>query len=156
MTDRLPNAVLPPDVLRTLSGMEFLSGIVAGRYPGPPMADLIGGQLVEVAVGRVVFEAMAEARHANPMGTTHGGWFGALLDSAMGCAVMTHLPAGTAYTTLEYKVNLIRAVPAGTSVRAVGETEHAGRSTAVARGRIEGMDGKVIATASTTCLVLRA
>jgi uncharacterized protein (TIGR00369 family) len=66
----------------------------------------------------------------------HGGWYGTLLDSCMGCAVMTALPRGRVYTTLEYKVNLLRAIPLGTEVIATGTVTHAGRSTAVASGEI--------------------
>ena len=91
------------------------------------------------------------------MSGVHGGWYGTLLDSCMGCAVMTALPAGRAYTTLEYKVNLIRAIPQGRDVIATGRLGHAGRSTAVASGEIRdaGTD-KLYATGTTTCLIMSA
>jgi uncharacterized protein (TIGR00369 family) len=89
------------------------------------------------------------------MGTVHGGWYGTLLDSAMACAVMTAVPKGSTYTTLEYKVNVTRALPPGTEIEAVGTVSHAGRSTGVAEGAIRGvLDGKLYATGSTTCLIL--
>ncbi|MEM8553544.1 MAG: PaaI family thioesterase [Pseudomonadota bacterium] len=111
-------------------------------------------RLVGVELGRVTFAGIPEQRHANPVGHVHGGWYGTLLDSAMGCAVQTRLPAGRGYTTLEFKVNITRPVPVGMEVEAVAECQHAGRSTAVARGEVRGVgDGKLYATGSTTCFV---
>jgi uncharacterized protein (TIGR00369 family) len=90
------------------------------------------------------------------MGTLHGGWYGALLDSAMGCAVMTKLAVGTTYTTLEYKVNLIRGIPLGTEVVCIGWTNHAGRSTSVATAEIRDAEtDRLYATASSTCIVMQ-
>jgi uncharacterized protein (TIGR00369 family) len=85
----------------------------------------------------------------------HGGWYGTILDSCMACAVMTTVPKGAVYTTLEYKINIVRAIPVGTPVIATGVVDHAGRSTGVATGRIEGVDGKLYATGSTTCLIMQ-
>ena len=92
----------------------------------------------------------------NPMAAVHGGWYGTLLDSAMACAVMTKVPKGSVYTTLEYKVNLVRPVPLGTPVECIGETDHVGRSTGVAHGRLIGLEtGTLYATGSSTCLVMK-
>ena len=88
------------------------------------------------------------------MRTVHGGWYGTLLDSCMACAVMTKLPRGATYTTLEYKINITRAIPAGMEIVATGLVQHAGRSTGVANGEIRGaQDGKLYATGSTTCMI---
>jgi uncharacterized protein (TIGR00369 family) len=88
------------------------------------------------------------------MGTVHGGWFATMLDTAMGCAVHSTLPAGKAYTTLELKLNLVRALTdAVPLVRAEGRLVHGGRQVATAEGRLVGPDGKLYAHASTTCLV---
>ncbi len=85
----------------------------------------------------------------------HGGWYGTLLDSALGCAVMTAVPKGSWYTTLEYKVNLTRAMPLGMEAEVIGTLDHAGRSTAVAHAVMRGVqDGRVYATGSTTCIIL--
>jgi uncharacterized protein (TIGR00369 family) len=101
-----------------------------------------------------VFQGRPNRRHYNPMGTVHGGWFATLLDSAVGCAIHTTLPAGKGYTTLELKVNMVRplndSVPL---VRAEGKVIHAGRQVATAEGRIVGPDGKLYAHATTTCLI---
>lgn len=88
------------------------------------------------------------------MGTVHGGWYAAILDSAVGCAIHTKLPAGRAYTTLELKVNMVRALTADVSVvRAEGKVIQVGRQVAIAEARIVGPDGKLYAHATTTCLV---
>jgi len=104
----------------------------------------------------VVFEGAPDFSVSNPMRGVHGGWYGAILDSCMGCALMTKVPRGSAYTTLEYKVNITCAIPLGLRVQATGLVEHAGRSTGVATGEIRGIDdGKLYATGSTTCLIMK-
>ena len=91
------------------------------------------------------------------MGGVHGGWYGTLLDSALGCAVMTTVPQGHWYTTLEYKVNLTRALPMGMEIDCIAQVRHGGRSTAVAEAEIRGCaDGKLYALGSTTCLIMKA
>ncbi len=155
-TDAAQPVPLTPEDLRAISGLDYLNGLLAGRYAGSPMSALLGCRIHEVAAGRVVFAAMPMDVHTNPMGSTHGGWYGATLDTAMGWAVMSKLPAGVGYTTLEYKVNLIRALPPGTDVHVTGTVDHAGRTTAAAQGRITSPDGaRLYATATTTCLILR-
>ena len=85
----------------------------------------------------------------------HGGWYGTLLDSAMACAVMTRVPKGSVYTTLEYKINILHSIPLGTEIACVGTCQHAGRSTGIAVGEIRGVeDGRLYATGSTTCIIM--
>jgi uncharacterized protein (TIGR00369 family) len=150
-----PEELLPRDRMVAMSGLDFLRGILDGRHPGPPIAATLNFRLLSVDPGRAVFAGAPEFAAMNPMGSVHGGWYGALLDSCMGCAVMTGLKPGSAYTTLEYKVNILRAIPPGTDVHAIGEAQHAGRTTAVARGEIRGAaDARLYATGSTTCLIM--
>ncbi len=140
-----------------LSGLEFMRGILEGRLSAPPIGTLMGFRLDHVEQGRTVFRGAPDFAACNPMGGVHGGWYGTILDSCMGCAVMTTLPKGSYYTTLEYKINITRAIPVGTEVIAEGRVQHAGRSTGVAIGEIRGAaDGKLYATGSTTCLVMSA
>lgn len=149
--------VTPRETLLGVSGLDFLTGILTGRFAAAPMAAHMGIVMTEAAEGRVVFEGAPLDSHLNPMGTTHGGWFGTILDSALGCAVMSRLPAGRVYTTLEYKINLIRGIPSGRRVRAVATAAHAGRSTAVATADLRGVeDDRLYAQGSTTCLVMDA
>ncbi|TFL20182.1 PaaI family thioesterase [Jannaschia formosa] len=141
--------------LLAMSGLEFIQAMRDGRLPQPPIARTLNYRLTEAEPGRVVFRGTPLFDHLNPLGTVHGGWYGTLLDSAMACAVQTTLARGTAYTTLEYRVNVIRAIPPGSEIVCEGTVQHAGRSTGVANGEIRGAeDGRLYATGSTTCLVL--
>ena len=143
------------DTILSLSGLEFMEAVRDGRLPGPPIAQLMNFTLDTVAPGRAVFRGTPAFSHVNPVGGVHGGWYGTILDSCMGCAVMTTIPKGAIYTTLEYKINIVRAIPLDTTVIATGVVDHAGRSTGVATGRIEGLDGTLFATGSTTCIIMR-
>jgi uncharacterized protein (TIGR00369 family) len=146
-----------PDMALTasMSGLDFMRGILEGRLPGPPIGQTLNYRLHEVEDGRVRFRGTPEFAMTNPMGSVHGGWYGTLLDSAMACAVMTRVPQGSVYTTLEYKVNILRALPLGREIECTGWVDHAGRSTGIAHGEIRGLsDGKLYATGSTTCLIM--
>ncbi|UWR23481.1 PaaI family thioesterase [Sulfitobacter sp. S190] len=151
----------PDDLLSTsdalaLSGLEFMQKILDGTNPGPPIGQTMGYGLHAVEQGRVVFRGAPEFNVTNPMGTVHGGWYGTLLDSAMACAVMTGIPRGAVYTTLEFKVNILRPIPLGMTIDCEGITDHVGRSTGIAHGEIRGVeDGKLYATGSTTCIVMQ-
>lgn len=160
MTRRIARTIddLPDhDDLRSRSGLEFMRDVVDGKLAGPPIAVTLGFWPVLAEDGRVVFEGAPEFNATNPMRGTHGGWYGAILDSCMGCAVMTKLLRGSVYTTLEFKVNITRAIPLGTRVKATGLVSHAGRTTSVAAGELRGIgDDRLYATGSTTCLVMQA
>lgn len=140
---------------RTLSGLDFLRDIIAGKLPPPAMAKTMNVRLSEVENGLAVFRGAPTTAHLNPMGVVHGGWFGAIVDSAMGCAVQSTLAPGQSYTTLEFRVNITRALKPGSDVTCRAEFQHAGRSTAVARAEIRGVaDGTLYGTGSTTCMIL--
>jgi uncharacterized protein (TIGR00369 family) len=143
------------DTILSLSGLDFMQRVVDGTLPQAPIARLMNFQLAEVAHGHAVFQGAPHFDHMNPMGGIHGGWYGTLLDSCMGCAVMTVLPQGRAYTTLEYKANLVRAIPEGRAVVATGTVTHSGRSTAVASGDIRDAEtGRLYASGTTTCIIM--
>jgi uncharacterized protein (TIGR00369 family) len=151
---RPSGAPKPTKRVRHLSGMEVLEAIFAGELPAPPMGETLDFVPIRVEPGLAVFQGRPLRRHYNPLGTVHGGWFAALLDSAVGCAVHSTLPAGKGYTTLEIKINLVRALTDSVPlVRAEGKVIHAGRQVATAEGRIMGADGKLYAHATTTCLI---
>src|SRR5436190_19796773 len=140
---------------RTMAGIDFLRAIRDGRLPGAPIAELLGFKLVEVEPGHAVFECVPGERHYNPIGVVHGGLAMTLLDSAMGCCVQTRMPAGSGYTTLEAKTNLVRAITDKTGrLRAIGKVVHLGNRIATAEGRLEDAAGKLYAHATTTCIVL--
>ena len=139
-----------------MGGLERLRAAVEGAFPAPPIAKLLGFRLTEVDEGRAVFEIEPGEQHYNPIGVVHGGLAATLCDSAMGCAVQSALPAGVAYTTLELKVNLVRAltVDSGT-VRCEGTLIHLGGRVATAEARLVDGAGRLCAHATTTCLVMR-
>ena len=140
---------------RAMPGVEFLRAIRDGKLPHPPICELLGYRLTEVEAGHAVFEITAGERHYNPIGVVHGGIAMTLLDSAMGCAVQTRMPAGGGYTTLEAKTNLVRAITSETGpLRAIGKVLHAGKRIATAEGRLEDRAGKLYAHATSTCIVL--
>ena len=152
---RQPGDLLDRSALVAMSGLDYLRGLMEGRFAHPPIAALMNYRLVRVEEGLVAFRATPAFTHTNPMGTVHGGWYGTVMDSALGCAVMTKVPQGHWYTTLEYRINLVRAVPLEAEVEAVARVRHAGRSTGVAEAEMHGVaDGKLYATGSTTCLIL--
>ena len=148
--------LVPLTEIASMTGLEFMQGMIAGRYPPPPIAATMGFTAVAVEEGRAVFRGTPEFKVMNPIGSVHGGFYGTILDSAMACAVMSQLQVGQAYTTLEYKINITRPIRPGTQVECWGQVDHFGRSTAVAHGEIRGVeDGKLYATGSTTCIVMK-
>jgi len=137
-----------------LTGLEVFEAMFRGELPFAPIGETLDFQPVHIEHGHAVFQGRPLARHYNPMGTVHGGWFATLLDSAVGCAVHSALPAGKAYTTVELKISLVRALTAKVPlVRAEGRVIHLGRSLGTADGRLFGHDGTLYAHASTTCFV---
>ena len=125
-----------------LSGLDYMNEMIAGR-------------IAQVGEGLAVFECEPGEQHYNPIGVVHGGLALTLLDSAMGCCVHTRLPANVGYTTLEAKVNLVRAITTKTgTIRATGKVIHLGSKTATAEGRIEDAAGKLLAHGTTTCIIL--
>ena len=156
MADR--DAPAPADVAELrerMDGFEFFQRMRDGRVPPPPMLALLGVRLTEVERGRVVFEAEATEAVYNGLGVAHGGYAATLLDSALGCAINSAMPAGRRFTTLELKVNYTRPITkeAGT-LRCEARVVHAGGRTATSEGRIVDAQGKVFAHGTTTCIVL--
>ena len=144
----------PPDVLASMSGLDFLRKMFSGELPHATMMQQVGFTRGSADPGVVVFQAIPGPQHYNPIGSVHGGFAATLLDSAMGCAVQSMLPAGSGYTTLEFKVSLIKAITADTGeVRAEGRTLNVGRRVGTAEGRLLDDKGRLLAHATTTCLV---
>jgi uncharacterized protein (TIGR00369 family) len=139
-----------------LSGLKYLQKIVAGELPPPPIGVLMDFRIAELSEGRAVFLVNPAEYHYNPIGVVHGGLAATLLDSAMGCAVHSTLPAGAGYTTLEIKVNYIRPMSAETGeVRCEANIIHVGGRTATAEGKVLDQGGKLYAHGTTTCMIFR-
>ena len=138
-----------------MTGLQLLEGIRAGTIPPPGFAVLLDLTLESVEEGRVTFAMTPGEAHLNPLGTVHGGLLATMLDSAMGCAVQSVLPAGSSYTTLQLDVKYVRSPPLGRGrIVAEGSVVHAGRRTATADGRVLDSEGRLCAHATTTCLIL--
>jgi uncharacterized protein (TIGR00369 family) len=144
------------ETMKSMSGIEFLRRIADGRLPAPPITQTLGFRIAEVQEGYVRFEMTPEFKHYNPLGGVHGGVAATLLDSCMSCAVQTHLPAGVGYTTLEIKINFVRALTDKTGpIRAEGRSLHAGRRSSTAEGKIVDANGTLYAHGTTTCMILQ-
>jgi uncharacterized protein (TIGR00369 family) len=140
----------------TMAGLDYIRAIMAGELPPPPIAVLMRMTPVDVSEGHAVFEGDPGEEHYNPIGVVHGGYASTLLDSAMGCAVHTTLPAGVAYTTLSLEVKFVRPISRDTGVvRAEAEVLHRGRTQATVDARLTASEsGKLLATATSTCLII--
>ena len=149
--------VAPLETLLGYDGIGFLKAVMAGTLPKPPIADLLGFDLIEAEPGKAVFEGLPEHRHYNPIGTVHGGFALTLMDSCMSCAVHTLLKQGETYTTLELKVNFVRAITKDTGkIRATGRIIHRGRTTGTAEGDVRDAAGNLLAHGTTTCMIFPA
>jgi uncharacterized protein (TIGR00369 family) len=141
---------------RSLSGYERLLAIHRGELAPPPAAALLGMELDEVEPGRTVFSLLADELHENPMGTMHGGIVATLVDTAMGCALSSRLPADAGFTTLELKTNFVRAITQATGrIYAEGTVVHSGGRVATTEARVHDSNGTLYAHATSTCLILR-
>lgn len=154
MTAEATGPVARPD---HMSGLEHLVAIRDGRFPGPPIAELLGFELVEVGHGRATFAVEPGEQHYNPIGVVHGGIAATLLDSAMGCAVQTTLEAGVGYTTLDLNVTFLRPMMVDTGkVLCEAAVVHTGSRVATAEGRVfSSRTGKLMATGTCSCVILR-
>jgi uncharacterized protein (TIGR00369 family) len=142
---------------RERSGMEVLQAVIDGTVPPPPIAELLGMELVEVHEGRAVFAVQPAEWMYNPIGSVHGGIAATLLDSCMGCAIHSTLPAGVGYTTSDLQIRYSRGMTTDTGrVLAEGTVVHGGRRLATAEGRLTvESTGKLIAHATTGCILIR-
>ena len=146
--------VTPTEVMASMAGVDFVRAIFEGRLPAPPIMQTVEPFDSTAEPGVVVFHSIPGFRHYNPIGSVHGGYAATLLDSAMGLAVHSALPAGTGYTTLEFKISFIRGMTEDTGVvRTEGRTMNVGRRAATAEARITDAKGRLLAHATTTCLV---
>jgi uncharacterized protein (TIGR00369 family) len=148
----------PPPALemrRRLSGLEFFKKMIAGELPPPPLVALLGLKLVEAEAGRVTFTGVARDEFYNGMGVAHGGFAATLLDSALGCAINTMMPAGRVFTTIDLQIHYTRALRREVGeLRCVATVVHVGSRTATSEGRIVDAAGKVYAHGTTTCMLV--
>jgi uncharacterized protein (TIGR00369 family) len=148
-----------PDVkaMMSMSGLDYLTGVLRGEMPAAPIAYTLNFWPTEFSHGRAVFVGEPQRFLYNPLGSVHGGWYATLLDSALGCAVHTTLPAGKGYTTVDLSISLVRAITEKVKrVRCEATIVHAGGTIATAQARITDDAGTLYAHGTTTCLILAA
>jgi uncharacterized protein (TIGR00369 family) len=152
--DPIPSAVRGAQ----MAGLDYIRALIAGEIPPPPIAVTLNFTPVEVSEGNAIFEGAPGEEHYNPIGVVHGGYASTLLDSALGCAVHTTLPAGEAYTTLTLEVKMVRPITRDTGkVRVEAEVVHRGRRQATAEARLYAAEsGKLLAHGTSTCMILGA
>ena len=145
-----------PEAAASRTGLELLRAIAAGELPAPPILHTLDFEMESIEAGRVVFRLRPAGFHYNPIGSVHGGVFATLLDSAAGCAVHSMLLAGVGYTSLDLSVKFLRRITVETGeVRAAGWVVHSGRTTALARAELTDAGGRLLAEATSSCLILR-
>jgi len=146
--------VVPLEQARAMDGLTLFKGLLEGRFPAPPITKALGFRVSEVEAGRVVFDYTPVYDHYNPLGTVHGGIAATLLDSVMGCCIHTTLKAGIGYTTVEIKVNYVRAMTDKTGpVKAEGKVINVGSRIGTSEGKLYDSTGKLLAHGTTTCLI---
>jgi uncharacterized protein (TIGR00369 family) len=139
---------------QTMAGIDFLRAMRDGALPLPAFQATLDYVLIEVEEGRVVFEGKPAEYLLNPLGSVHGGYYAGMLDSALGCAIHSRLAAGQSYTTLEFKLNMVRPLPFdGRAIRAIGEVIHPGRKIATSDARLVDSDDKLYAHATCSCMI---
>jgi uncharacterized protein (TIGR00369 family) len=154
LAQQIEYGVTPLEVIAAMPGLDFVRGIFDRKLPAPPIMQTVEPFDSTAEPGVVVFHSIPGFRHYNPIGSVHGGYAATLMDSVMGLAVHTMLPAGTGYTTLEFKISFIKGMTEDTGpVRSEGKTLSVGRRAATAEARITDAKGRLLAHATTTCLV---
>jgi uncharacterized protein (TIGR00369 family) len=137
-----------------LTGLEFLQALRDGRLPPPPIASLVGMNPISVEPGDVVFNCLPDESVYNPIGVVHGGLVCTLLDTVAACAVHSTLPVNVGYTSVEIKVSYLRPIRGGIELTAHGWVTKPGRRVAFAEADVRDPSGVILATASSTCLVM--
>jgi uncharacterized protein (TIGR00369 family) len=138
-----------------LTGLELMQAAMAGTIPLAAISHTMPMRLTCVESGRVGMDVQADDRHLNPMGGVHGGFAATILDSVTGCAVHTMLDAGIGYGTVDLHVKMLRPIPKDRPLAAEGRVLHLSRTLGVAEGEIRDSDGKLLAHASCSCIIIR-
>ena len=142
--------------IEKMTGLDIMQAIVRGELPHPTMSKTIPMKVVQAEKGKVVFNAIANEKHLNPQGGVHGGFAATVLDSATGCAVHTLLGAGVAYGTIDLNIKMIRPVPRSTNLIAEGTVINISKSLGISEGVLKSKDGKLYATSTATCMIIKS
>jgi uncharacterized protein (TIGR00369 family) len=128
--------------------------VLRGEATPPPIARLLGFVVKSIEPGHAVFEMEADERHHNPMGTLHGGVYCDLADAAMGYAYAATLGEGETFTTIELKINFLRAVRKET-LTAEARVVKAGSTVGYLECDVKDQTGRLVARAASTCMKLK-
>jgi len=146
--------VVPPQVMASMTGLEFMQAIIDGKLPAPPITGTMGFLVTRVEKGYALAEAIPSFDYYNPIGSVHGGFAATLMDTVLGVSVHTMMEKGQGYTTLEFKISFIKAITRDTGpIRAEGRVLSCGRRAATAEAHLRDASGRLLAHATTTCLV---
>ena len=141
--------------IQQMSGLAILQAMAKGELPAPSITQTMPMSLIRVEEGSVLFLATADDKHLNPLGGVHGGFAATVLDSVTGCAVHTLLEAGVGYGTIDLNIKMIRPVPKHQVLVAEGRVINLSKSLGISEGTLKTQDGKLLATATATCMILR-
>jgi uncharacterized protein (TIGR00369 family) len=141
--------------IEEMTGLEVLQAMALGELPRASITTTIPMNFVKIEEGRVLFHAIANDSHLNPMGGVHGGFAATVLDSVTGCAVHTLLNAGVGYGTIDLNVKMIRTVPKNEKLIAEGKIINLSKSLGISEGTLKSQDGKLLATATATCMIIK-
>jgi uncharacterized protein (TIGR00369 family) len=152
---RPATGLVPHDRIAAMGGLAFLKALFAGELPVPPFSATTDVYGVEAEAGRVVFVGQPSENFSNPFGIVHGGWMSTIMDSALGCAVLSALGPGKGFTTIELKVNFVRPVTAATGeVRCVGTLVHQGGRILTSEAKLTDGRGRLLAHGTSTCMAI--
>ena len=138
-----------------LSGLELMQAMVTGDFPHPSMSEVVPMKITAAEYGEVVFEAMADDRHLNPLGGVHGGFFATVMDLVTGCAVHTTLEPNVGYGTIDLHVKMLKAIPKNTLLIATSRVIQSGYSLGISEGSLKDEKGNLYAHATATCMIYR-
>ena len=154
MPDDQGFAAIPKETIQSLDGLELLMRIIDGRLPQPPINASANLRFMSASPGEVMLTGTPDGSHANYFGTIHGGWISTLVDTALGCSVASTLASGEGFTTIEFKLNVMKPVMAGEIYSCTGKVLRRGRTTAVSTAELADAAGNLIGFALGTCAIL--
>ena len=142
---------------KQMNGLDYLQAISDGAISYPPLLKTLDFKPVTIAPGQAIFTFEPQEFHYNSIGTVHGGVIAAILDTAMGCSLHSLLEAGTGYTTLELKVNFLKAITCKSGeLKATGNVIHSGGRTALVEAKLTGKSNTIYAYGTSTCMILNS
>jgi uncharacterized protein (TIGR00369 family) len=142
-------------LIEEMSGLEIMQAMIVGKIPRASISEVIPMKGITAEHGKIIFEAIADYRHLNPLGGVHGGFAATVMDSVTGCAIHTVLEPGVGYGTVDLNVKMLKAVPQNIPLIAEGKVIHVSKSLGVSEGILRDKNGTIYAFATATCRIFR-